>query len=91
VLHQPENTQFIAVRSLDRARTFRVWTHRGSAVAVHDYKANSVEAAIEQARAEREMAEAVLSSIDYCGRRRPFYLSRFVSGRTVALHRRLPQ
>jgi hypothetical protein len=57
------DTQYVAVRNAERARTFRVWIHRGSAVAVHDYRAASGEAAIAQARAELEHAERVLSSI----------------------------
>jgi hypothetical protein len=64
VFHQLEkNTQFIAMRNVERARTYRVWIHRGSAVAVFDYKAASGEAAIERARAELEHAERLMSAI----------------------------
>jgi hypothetical protein len=63
MLHQPASTQYVAVRNAQRARTFRVWIHRGSAVAVFDYKAPSGEAAIAQARAELERVEDLLSAI----------------------------
>jgi hypothetical protein len=53
------------MRIVQRAphRCYRVWTHRGSASAVHVYEAPNAREAIAQARAELEMFEAFASLI----------------------------
>jgi hypothetical protein len=64
VIPQCETTQFTAVRNVQRThRSYRVWIRRGPAVAVFNYEAPSGDAAIEQARAELEHVERVLSAI----------------------------
>jgi hypothetical protein len=63
--HRVDELNFTAARhiSADRVKRYLVWTRRGSAVACYLYQAESSAAAIQMARAELELFEAMANSI----------------------------
>jgi hypothetical protein len=56
-------TEYVAARNVGVPRTYKVWTTRGVAVAVHDYLADSADDAIAMARAELAMVERLMNAI----------------------------